>query len=77
VKLRLHPLDNYAKHTESKPIIIGNDVWIGANAVILPEVNIADGSVIGAGSVVTKSFGNRNCVIAGNPAKIIKEKNVI
>ncbi len=69
-----HDLRNYNSHTKSKPIIIGSDVWIGANAVILPEVNIADGSIIGAGSVVTKSFDQKNCIIAGNPARIIKEK---
>jgi acetyltransferase-like isoleucine patch superfamily enzyme len=69
-----HDFYDYTKHTKAKSIIIGNNVWIGANSIILPEVNIADGCIIGAGSVVTKSFNKKNCIIAGNPAKIIKEK---
>lgn len=66
------PLD-YSKHLPEKPIKIGNNVWIGANAIILPGVEIGNNTIIGAGSVVTKSFGD-NLIIAGNPAKIIKGK---
>lgn len=69
-----HDFKDYSKHTKAHPIIIGNDVWIGTNAVILPEVSIADGCIIGAGSVVTKSFEEKNCIIVGNPAKKIREK---
>jgi len=57
------------------PIKIGNNCWIGANVVIMPEVNIGNNVIIGAGSIVTKSFPS-NCVIAGNPARIIRELNV-
>ncbi len=53
------------------PIIIGNNVWIGANATILKGVHIGDGCVIAAQSVVTKSFPPCS-LIAGNPAKIIR-----
>ena len=46
--------------------------WIGFNAVILPGVILGDNTIVGAGSIVTKSFESGHCVIAGNPAKIIK-----
>ncbi len=52
-------------------IIIGNDVWIGANAVVLPNVRIADGSIIGAGAVVTKDVKPYQ-IVGGVPAKHIR-----
>lgn len=55
----------------SKPIIIEDDVWIGANSIILKGVTIGARSIVGAGSVVTKSFPS-DSIIAGNPAKLIK-----
>ena len=58
---------------ESGCISIGNNVWIGAGAIILPNVKIGDGVIVGAGSVVTKSFSS-NQVIGGVPAKLIKER---
>lgn len=54
-----------------KPIVIGNNVWIGEGSKILKGVTIGDNSVIGAGAVVTKSIP-ANVVAAGNPCKIIK-----
>lgn len=51
--------------------VIGHDVWIGYNAIILPGVNIGTGAVIGAGSVVTKDIPPY-AIVGGNPAKIIK-----
>ena len=56
----------------SAAITIGENVWIGGNACILPGVTIGDNVVIGAGSVVTKDIP-ANCVAAGNPARIIKK----
>lgn len=55
-----------------KPVKIGENVWIGADCTILPGVTIGDNSIIGAGSVVTKDVP-ANVVVAGNPAKLIKE----
>lgn len=57
------------------PIVIGDDVWLGANTIILPEVKIGNRCVVGAGSVVTKSFEEDDLIIAGNPAKLIKKKS--
>lgn len=51
-------------------IIIGNDVWIGARAVILPGVSLGDGCVIGAGAVVTQSY-DAYSILAGVPARVI------
>lgn len=56
---------------KSSPIIIDDDVWIGANCTILKGVTIGARSIIGAGSVVTKDIP-ADCIAAGNPAKIIK-----
>jgi carbonic anhydrase/acetyltransferase-like protein (isoleucine patch superfamily) len=54
------------------PLEIGNDVWIGVNAVILPEVNkIGDGAVIGAGAVVNKDVPPY-AIVLGNPARVVK-----
>lgn len=56
----------------SKPVTIGNDVWIGANAVICGGVVIGDRSVIGAGSVVNRDIPS-GVVAAGNPCRVIRE----
>ncbi|MEZ4673804.1 MAG: acyltransferase [Caldilineaceae bacterium] len=56
---------------DSRPIVIEDCVWIGANSLILPGVTIGRGSVIGAGSVVTKDIPPM-VVAAGNPAKVIR-----
>jgi len=62
----------------AKPIVIGEDVWIGGSAVICPGVTIGDRTVIGAGSVVTKDIP-ADVFAAGNPCRVIrsiKDQNV-
>lgn len=54
------------------PVKIGKNVWIGSDCTILPGVEIGDGAIIGAGSVVVKSVP-KNSIAVGNPARVIKE----
>ena len=65
--------------TDNQPVEIGNDVWIGANVIILPGVKIGDGAIVAAGAVVSKDVPPYS-VVGGVPAKIIKyrfDKNII
>jgi len=57
-----------------KPVIIGNDVWIGTRTIILPGVKVGDHSIIAAGSVVTKDVAEW-AIVGGNPAKLIRYRN--
>ena len=61
---------------KGKNISIGKKCWIGYNCHFVKNTKILDGSIIGLGSIVTKSFNKKNVLIAGNPARIIKE-NII
>ncbi|AHM57287.1 hypothetical protein EAL2_c20060 [Peptoclostridium acidaminophilum DSM 3953] len=70
-----HDIYNLDKHVEGKDINIGKNNWIGMNSIILPGVTLGDNTIVGAGSVVTKSFPEGYCIIAGNPAKVIKTIN--
>jgi hypothetical protein len=62
-----------SRRVPGKSIVLGESCWIGMNAVILPGVALGDHTVVGAGSVVTKSFEAGHCVIAGNPAVVKRE----
>lgn len=55
------------------PVVIGNDVWIGANSIILPGVQIGKGAVVAAGSVVTRDVEDFS-IVAGVPAKLIRSR---
>ncbi len=57
--------------SRTAPVTIGNNVWIGGGAIILPGVEIGDGTTIGAGSVVTRSIP-ANSLAAGNPCRVIR-----
>ena len=68
-----HSQDDYDRWHQEDPIRIGDNVWIGANAVILPGVQIGSNVIVGAGSVVAKSIPD-NTIAAGNPCRILKTK---
>jgi acetyltransferase-like isoleucine patch superfamily enzyme len=53
------------------PVVIGNDVWVGAGAIILSGVSIGDGAIVAAGAVVTKDVPPY-AIVGGNPAKLIR-----
>ena len=69
-----HPIDPDLRRTGAQynlSVVIGNNVWVGAGAVILPGVEIGDNTVIGAGSVVTKNIPS-GVVAVGNPCRILR-----
>lgn len=77
-------VDTYGKHgnnfdkyssklRKDEKVIIGNDVWVGANVVVLPGVHIGDGAVIAAGAVVNKDVGDYE-IVGGVPARLIKKR---
>lgn len=68
-----HDFFDNSSHTKNEPIIIGKNCWFGGNSCVLPGIILGDNTIVGAGAVVTKSFEEGYCVIAGNPAKIIKK----
>lgn len=59
-------------NVQTAPVIIGNNVWIGANSIVLKGVTIGDNSIIGAGSIVIKDIP-ANVIAAGNPCKVIRK----
>jgi acetyltransferase-like isoleucine patch superfamily enzyme len=68
-----HDIDPRKRSTlHPAPIMIGHDVWIGANATVVPGVTIGDGAIIAAGAVVTKDVPP-NVIVGGVPAKIVKK----
>ncbi len=70
-----HPIEpelRREKWEAARPITLGNNVWIGGGAILLPGISIGDNSVVGAGSVVTRDIP-ANVVAVGNPARVIRE----
>jgi maltose O-acetyltransferase len=59
--------------SEDKPVVINDDVWIGARVIILPGVHIGRGAILGAGAVVTENVPEY-AIVAGNPARVIKQR---
>lgn len=77
-----HPLNPYERKSgrrltmdEALPVIIGDNVWIAPQTIILKGVSIGDNSIVGAGSVVTGDLPS-GCIAAGNPARVIREIKV-
>ena len=71
----IHPLEPGPRRDgweAAEPITIGDNVWIGGGAIIMPGVTIGEDSVIGAGSVVTRDIPARSLAV-GSPAKVIRE----
>jgi len=66
-----HSVEDRSQLGESKPIILGRNVWLGVRVIVLKGVTIGDNAVIGAGSVVTHDIP-ANCVAGGVPAKVIR-----
>lgn len=69
IKLKNAPEVHYGQ--ECRDVTIGDGCWIGGSAILLPGVQIGDGTTIGAGSVVTKPIPAR-CIAVGNPCRVIK-----
>ncbi len=68
-----HSVYDNRTHSEARDIKIGSYCWIGMNSIVLPGVELGDFTIVGAGAVVTKSFPDGYCIIAGNPARKIRE----
>lgn len=68
----IHPITRNSMYEYGKEVVIGDNVWIGGNAVICPGVHIGNHVVIGAGCVVTKDIPDWS-VAAGNPCRVIRQ----
>lgn len=69
---KIYDVDSGEQINPPEDVVIGSNVWLAQNAIILKGTTIGNGSIVGAGAVVTKSCPE-NAIIAGNPAKIVKE----
>ncbi|AQS47182.1 hypothetical protein BMG03_04735 [Thioclava nitratireducens] len=67
-----HDPSSLDEHLCAKDVRIGADSWIGMNAIILPGVTLGPRTIVAAGAIVTKAVPEGNCVLAGNPAKKIR-----
>lgn len=68
-----HNPNRLDEHLSGANVELAENCWIGMNAVILPGVTLGPNTIVGAGSVVTKSFLTGHCIIAGNPARHIRD----
>jgi acetyltransferase-like isoleucine patch superfamily enzyme len=56
-----------------KPIVVGDNVWIGADVTLLKGAKLPNGTIVGYRSVITKAFEEKNLLLAGSPARILKQ----
>ena len=70
-----HDMIDNATVLAAPPLHLGHFCWLGMGAVVLPGVELGDFTVVGAGAVVTRSFPAGYCVLAGNPARLLKHLN--
>lgn len=70
---RNHNLCDYDTYTDEGPVILHRNCWLATGCRILPGVELGEHTVVGAGAVVTHSFPEGNQLIAGNPAKVVKQ----
>lgn len=68
-----HNVRNLDEHETARDVVIGDDCWIGMNSMIMPGVVLGSRTIVGAGTVVTHSFPEGNCVICGNPGRKMKD----
>jgi maltose O-acetyltransferase len=61
-------------YKDSQPVVIEDDVWLGARVIILPGIRVGHGAVIGAGAIVTKDVPPF-AICVGNPARVIRYRN--
>ena len=68
-----HDFVNNEEYTRAERIEIGKHCWLGMGSVVLPSVKLGDFTIVGAGAIVTRSFPEGYCVLAGNPARVIRQ----
>ena len=68
-----HSVKNPDEHDGPKDVRLGEKCWLGMNSMILPGVILGNNTIVGAGAIVTKSFPEGHCIIAGNPARLIRK----
>lgn len=71
-----HSIDVYNNRQDAKPVKIGRYCFLGTGCILLPDSELPDHSILGAGAVLTKKLDKAGCLYAGSPAKFVKELDV-
>lgn len=67
-----HDTQDFSKYVKGEPVVIGDNCWLAANSIVLPEVVLGEHTIVGAGAVVNRSFPEGNIILAGVPARVVK-----